>query len=428
MKRKMKRKFAFFGFGRRIVFSVALFVLVFAAASIVKIQAAGNATGWLWGGSEDANISGSMGVVDGNDTMAYWVSMNKSNCDSDGNGVTDTGNYPDCPTGQFIADYGVSIPNGDGVLSGYAWSPGLGYLSFKESDLSGCPNAPCRAWRAGDKIFGWARFMEIKMGAYAGGWEGWVKLRYTISGVGQMGVEVSGENLTGFGWNGETPGVGGNAANGLGWIDFSRARVPLVGELTASGTTLSSDWPCRQISGTLTNNIGTKQITFDATAAAKVTLSTNNCSSTAETAVCNVTGNGSCSVWATASDFSQGATENIAVSSPGFTSTIAPVVIDQFVACSINCPDSVLIAPGSADSFSCSVSGTNCSATGCGIDADANSILEDVNFNSSSKQCEVTVETGADFKHSATVETTTSGDSDTTTIRLKRLGWIEVNP
>ena len=68
--------------GRRWFFSLALFVLVFALACAVKIQAAGNVTGWLWGGTEDGL---------GNNTGVGWISVNNTS----GGGAT---------------NYGVNVP------------------------------------------------------------------------------------------------------------------------------------------------------------------------------------------------------------------------------------------------------------------------------------------------------------------------------
>lgn len=82
--------------GLRIFFTLALFLLVFAAASVVKIQAAGNVMGWLWGGGTESD--GSAPWDDAN-TNVGWISLNRTNCDSDNNGTTDTGNYANCPSG-----------------------------------------------------------------------------------------------------------------------------------------------------------------------------------------------------------------------------------------------------------------------------------------------------------------------------------------
>ena len=62
-------------------------------------------------------------------------------------------------------DYGVNLNTGNGKFSGYAWSEHIGWISFNESDLSGCPNPPCRAevsapgqiGKSNVDLKGWAR-------------------------------------------------------------------------------------------------------------------------------------------------------------------------------------------------------------------------------------------------------------------------------
>ena len=52
--------------------------------------------GWAWGGDD----SDSTAVIG-------WISFNHLNCDSNGDGVSDQGNYSQCPIGQEVADYKV---------------------------------------------------------------------------------------------------------------------------------------------------------------------------------------------------------------------------------------------------------------------------------------------------------------------------------
>jgi len=171
--------------GRRWFFSLALFVLVFALACAVKIQAAGNVTGWLWGGTEDGL---------GNNTGVGWISVNNTS----GGGAT---------------NYGVNVPADNGNMNGYAWSENIGWVSFNESDLSGCPQGQCVAKRDGINIKGWARILGIKDAAAvgnSGGWQGWLSL----SGPG-YGLKLDTDNNKfqsgSYAWSDE-----------LGWVDFSR--------------------------------------------------------------------------------------------------------------------------------------------------------------------------------------------------------------
>lgn len=186
----------FFGRGRKWIFTLALFLLVFAAASVVKIHAgtSDSGSGWLWGGGAGPN--------DGTNTNVGWISINNTNQ----GGAT---------------NYGVNIPSGNGDVTGYAWSENIGWISFNAADTASCPQNPCGAVRVvGNNIKGWARIMSIpQAGANAGGWQGWISL----SGP-QYGVKINADNtLTGYGWSDE-----------LGWIDFSRAKVKSCSPMTCS--------------------------------------------------------------------------------------------------------------------------------------------------------------------------------------------------
>ena len=110
--------------------------------------------------------------------------------------------------------YGAQIGN-DGKLSGYAWSENLGWISFNEADLAGCPSSPsCSATSDGSRLLGWARIMSIpQAGANAGGWQGWISLNGSNYGVEISKMDGTGNNPT-YAWSDE-----------LGWIDFSRARI-----------------------------------------------------------------------------------------------------------------------------------------------------------------------------------------------------------
>jgi len=46
------------------------------------------------------------GFAWGSDVVG-WISFTSTNCDSDNNGVSDTGNYANCPVGQGVTSYGV---------------------------------------------------------------------------------------------------------------------------------------------------------------------------------------------------------------------------------------------------------------------------------------------------------------------------------
>lgn len=245
----------------RIVLTLVLFVLIFAAAGTIKIKAAGNVTGWLWGGSEDCDMDRNGfrdvlcggdntntpvgttgdGLINGNETGLGWISVNGDNSGAEGG-----------------ADYGVTIPTEDGPLSGCAWSENIGYLCFDPLYLAGCPSEEsCQARREGNFLKGWARFMEIRserMRGNSGGWEGWVSLNSSncdsdenkyidvvcggdnsstpvVSyGVDLTKLDGTGQNHT-YAWSDE-----------LGWIDFSRVTVaefPATIEFVPSSETMN---------------------------------------------------------------------------------------------------------------------------------------------------------------------------------------------
>jgi hypothetical protein len=70
-----------------------------------------------------------------------WLSFDSTNCDSDDNGISDTGNYANCPTGQTVKFYGVftgvfatgSIPVRPVLNYSFGYcgiAPGMGLAGF----------------------------------------------------------------------------------------------------------------------------------------------------------------------------------------------------------------------------------------------------------------------------------------------------------
>jgi len=156
------------------------------------------------------------------------------------------GNFSNIPPATHA--YKVSANFTTGILSGYAWSPDLGWISFDRAVTGAppsddvCPGGECLArvdMNAGGvecggsqyDICGWARVISACQddlwngsnctgsgaGNLAGGWDGWIKLR----GVWDDGAGNSGnyglvwsenfQEFTGWAWGGE----------GAGWISFS---------------------------------------------------------------------------------------------------------------------------------------------------------------------------------------------------------------
>lgn len=206
--KKQKQRF------KKYLLATIIFCAVFVVATTIKAGVNDSLSGWSWGGSESSSDGNINNGLSGNETGIGWISMNNTNTSG---GVS----------------YGVNLPTGNTELSGYAWSENLGWIAFDNSNgyLTGCPagNGACSARRNGDKLEGWARFTSIKDALDAGnsgGWQGWIKLNGTNYGVEISKMDGTGANKT-YAWSDE-----------LGWIDFSRAKLPAppTVTVTADGT------------------------------------------------------------------------------------------------------------------------------------------------------------------------------------------------
>lgn len=200
---------------------VALLLAVFGGlVHYVYAGAAQSARGFAWGGNDGNGLG--------------WISFNdtdlKATCDADNNNFTDVACGGDNVSTPWRT-YGVNVPSGNGVLSGYAWSEHYGWISFNDGsvggsdDLNGCPSGSCSAERSGNNIIGWARILSIPAaGVNGGGFSGWISLSGTSQSGDSYGAKVSGaslDELSGyaysedFGWisfNSTNPGSGGGAA------------------------------------------------------------------------------------------------------------------------------------------------------------------------------------------------------------------------
>ncbi len=178
----------------RLIALLTLSVLFFGATFL---SADTSVYGWLWGGSDDgAGINTGIG----------WISMSNT-------------------TGGGAISYSVSIPVDDGDLSGYAYSENMGYIAFDNMAgyLTGCPSGTCAAYREGDTIKGWARFVGIAdAGVNAGGNEGWIHLSGTAQDSSPYGVTINPDGtLSGYAWSDE-----------FGAIYFGQSGVSATSECT----------------------------------------------------------------------------------------------------------------------------------------------------------------------------------------------------
>lgn len=439
----------YFRLSRKWFFTLALFILVFAAASAVKIQAAGVVTGWLWGGSEDATLGGAedcttfpagASCIDGDETGVGWISMNGSN-------------------------YNVSVPDSgctDCAVKGYGWANasdfpnssisnegnGLGWIDFNPQDdcttaepgsgkykAASCtpPSGNAGVFRSGDNLTGWARFVgiakESAMGN-SGGWEGWIKM-FNVS------INPTTGQMTGFGWNGEEPGTGGNIANGLGWIDFSKAKIVSLATLTMYPDPLNLQTGNNpgtlfgMVKDSSGNPLNGKEVSFLKTGSAKINLPAppaNKCTTGAANP-------GECSISASATDLLTDETAAVAGTCTGCNSANVTVNIIAAKDCEIKCPPSVEVAPveGGEMVITPSCEGADCNGnndkiTDCLLPNTTTTAIS-IDGPIDNKSCEVTAGSGVTFTDSATaVMVSNECGSCSTNVYIKRLGWIETNP
>lgn len=107
------------------------------------------------------------------------------------------------------SNYGLTIAV-DGTISGYAWSEYAGWVSANSADLSGCPTAPCTARMNGNLMEGWMKALASSQ-VQSGGWDGFISLSGSSPSYGPT---LSGGVFSGYAWGDMN----------LGWIDFSSAQ------------------------------------------------------------------------------------------------------------------------------------------------------------------------------------------------------------
>ena len=209
---------------RKIFWTCAVFVVVFVAATALKVKAEPvGGSSFIGGFSEDNNMTG-QGLMY---TGVEWISAS-------GTGHLD----------------GLDIPTGDGPVTGYAWGSNVEWIDFNPQahcypDPDGNTATLCTppagkycaasctdpngglggVSRSSNNLIGWARFVGVARESAAGnsgGWDGWIKME----GDGSNGVKVNPVNankLQGYAWNGEGV-VSGNPV-GFGWLDFSGVNI-----------------------------------------------------------------------------------------------------------------------------------------------------------------------------------------------------------
>ncbi len=169
-----------------------------------------------------------------------WISFNSQNCDIDWDGIMDRVNTglgagdasapAQCPVnGTLMPNYGVNRDVATRVLSGYAWSDSIGWITFERSIAIGgkcgggggnteCP--PALPYNATSDTFiaklnttglieGWARAAN----GIGEKW-GWIKMSGSTASS-SYGVQLNVNDFTGFAWGGDV----------MGWISFSSANM-----------------------------------------------------------------------------------------------------------------------------------------------------------------------------------------------------------
>ena len=135
-----------------------------------------------------------------------WMSVSSRNCDTNNNGSYDAGDAAPsgCPTSGLAPSFQVLLDEDTGILSGYAWSDSIGWISFNET--SGCPTGTCQPKIVSNKMQGWVKAIV----ADGNGWDGWISLGKQASDSVDYGVTRSVNTFSGYPWGSDV----------VGWMDF----------------------------------------------------------------------------------------------------------------------------------------------------------------------------------------------------------------
>jgi hypothetical protein len=124
------------------------------------------------------------------------------------------------------SNYKVIMDPRTGILSGYAWNDGAGWISFNASDVSGCPTPPCTpkldSFTTNSSISGWAKAL-VGGTPESGGWDGWIEL----SGSWANPTRKTGTLLEGLAFEPQL----------VGWIEFDGV-IKLPPDLQVTAVTM----------------------------------------------------------------------------------------------------------------------------------------------------------------------------------------------
>lgn len=152
---------------------VPLFILIgIAGAGSALAASADSVSGYAW----SENIG--------------WISFNCKDLEAVEGKTCLDGNNPSFDPSVNIADYGVDIHSVTNVLSGYAWSDNVGWISFNLADTGNPPaeyDYSAQGYTAeydapNNELRGWARALSAL--ETQGAWDGWIKLHKYPSDTG----------------------------------------------------------------------------------------------------------------------------------------------------------------------------------------------------------------------------------------------------
>lgn len=225
---------------------LGIFAFLFLVGAIsspgTRPQTAGTAAA-----SHNASAVGAVSGFAWSETIG-WVSMAHTNCDTNGDGLSDGAPAGCPPAGTPVANYAVAVnfpeTGGDRNATGFAWSSNLGWIDFDPAGpypAGGGTTADHAKLAANNTdIVGFARACSVfvsgcsgalKPDGERGGWDGWISMAGTAADASAYGVKVDATRtkLEGKAWGSDI----------VGWLDFAPAGfggVRVIGPLAVSCT------------------------------------------------------------------------------------------------------------------------------------------------------------------------------------------------
>src|SRR3989344_3051251 len=123
------------------------------------------------------------------------------------------------------SNYGITVDT-NGKLSGYAWSDNIGWISANDADLSGCPKTPCTAKLQNNNLNGWLKVISGGT-SQSDGWDDWISLSGSSP---TYGPTLSNNTFSGYSWGSDV----------VGWISWSGSGYGVTTDLAPTAT-LSAD-------------------------------------------------------------------------------------------------------------------------------------------------------------------------------------------